>query len=63
MRNQTGIEAASELLDRWISNGTSPETDRDMHASDLITDLLLSFDADTADGILYRVTRDNTEDR
>ena len=63
MRDQASTEAASELLDRWISDGTSPETDRDMHATDLITDLLLSFDADTADGILRRAIRDNTEDR
>lgn len=62
MRDQASIETASEFLDRWIAGGTG-SADRDVHASDLITDLLLSFDADTADGILYRVTRDNTEDR
>lgn len=36
---------------------------KDWQASDLITDLLLCFDPETADVILHRVERDNSADR
>jgi hypothetical protein len=56
------VQYASEALDRYIDQSTG-DGFREIHAADLITDILLGFTKAEAVDILSRVERDNSEDR